>query len=137
MSLKYRNQFHFLSMMVEKQCPEEFFFQSNIVLTFKENNLKFRKCLSKLRIIPSRNKYLFIFEIQVIEIRTKSRKTACCETCERLIRHLPRHRQWLQSSVRSLLINLSLSICRVRIPNSNFLIPLFHTGHESPESIFY
>ena len=101
--------------------------------------VRFRKCLSKLRIIPSRNKHLFIFEIQVIEIRTKSRKTACCETytpknvsdssdtCQDTV-------SWLQSSVRFLLINLSSSICRVRIPNSNFLIPLFHTGHESPES---
>ena len=51
-------------------------FQSNIVLTFKERNSgKFRKCLFKFRIIPSRNKHLFMFEIQVIEIITKSRKT--------------------------------------------------------------
>ena len=42
--------------------------------------VKFRKYLSNFRIIPSRNQHLIIFEIQVIKIRTKTRKTACCET---------------------------------------------------------
>ena len=87
---------------------------------------KFRKYLSNFRAIPSKNQHLFIFEIQVIEIRTKSRKTACCETytpknVSDSSDTCPDTISGLQSSVRSLLINLSLSMCRVRIPNSNFL----------------
>ena len=41
MQLKYRNQFHFLSTMKKQgrtQNKAKKSFQSNIVLTFKENN---------------------------------------------------------------------------------------------------
>ena len=74
--------------------------------------VKLRKNLSNFRIIPSRNQHLFIFEIQVIEIRTKSHKTACCETyspknVSDSSDTCPDTISGLQSSVRSLLINLS------------------------------
>ena len=108
MQFKYRNQFQFLSTVLAllemaqsamperttkttgantKQGSDEFSFQHCINIKRKQLRkyvVKFRKCLSKLR-IPSRglvtyqsekNKHLFMLVIQVIEIRTKSCKTA-------------------------------------------------------------
>ena len=129
---KYRNQFLFLSTMIAllemtqramspkiktgsntKQGQGEF---SLYCINIKRKQLRVLVTFQS----EKNNNKIYIGDSKILE--PNFAKLLCCETSTpKTPAQTPPAAAVLYNYVHSLLINLSLSMCRVRIPNSNFL----------------